>query len=308
MPKINRTKKGYKSHKKGHKSYKQRGCYKGGNIGSDSQLAYTGKPINSSPNPYLAYTGKGGSSCGLSNTASMSQNINGVNPVIPNTGPTQLEGSSIYNSAFQQRGGGCGCGSPIMTGGMCGPACLAPLGFMVGGMRHRSGCLCSQCKTLRNKGSKKSKAKKSYKKAGAYGNMRRMSGGNPGIKYPAGLVGNPLIQSQPASWPGVDGISGDTNYYPINNYNNDISRQMVDVGANKPFLNGGSKIVKDSQYGGTLSNFMGQDLINLGRNFQFGIGSAYNALAGYNAPVNPMPWKDQFPNNPYVKPLNPAVI
>lgn len=283
------------------KIYKMKGCSKGGSnglISSDSQLAYTGKPIpNVQPNPYLAYNGKGGSSCGLIQPASIPQNINGTNPINPNTGPPFYPGSTIYNSAYQQNGGGCGCGMPqLMKGGMCGPACLAPLGFMVAGSRHRKGCLCPKCKKNISKMS------------------RKMRGGNVGIPYPAGLVGSPLIQSQPATWPGVKGISGDSNYYPVNVYKNDISRQMIDVGANPPFLNGGgvsrkrNKSLKKKQNGGTLSNFMAQDLINLGRNFQYGIGSAYNALAGYNAPINPLPWKDQFPNNPYVKPLNPAVI
>jgi len=62
---------------------------------------------------------------------------------------------------------------------------------------------------------------------------------------------------------------------------------------------------KKRQRGGTLSNLLSQDLINLGRQFQFGIGSAYNALAGYSAPVNPMPWKDQFNSK---VPFNPHTI
>jgi hypothetical protein len=79
---------------------------------------------------------------------------------------------------------------------------------------------------------------------------------------------------------------------------------MVDVGANPPFLNGGKRrqTRQRRQRGG--SNFMGQDLINLGRQFQFGLGSAYNALAGYSAPVNPLPWKDQLPSR---MPLNRAL-
>ena len=90
-----------------------------------------------------------------------------------------------------------------------------------------------------------------------------------------------------------------------NSYNNDVSRQMVDVGANRPFLKGGRRKKSIKQRGGTLSNFIGQDLINLGRQFHFGIGSAYNALAGYSAPVNPMPWRDQFPSK---IPLNATTI
>jgi hypothetical protein len=100
---------------------------------------------------------------------------------------------------------------------------------------------------------------------------------------------------------GNPGIPGNSIYIENNTYNNDISRKMVDVGANPPFLKGG----KRKQKGGTLSNFMGQDLINLGRQFQFGVGSAYNALAGYAAPTNPLPWKGQFPTK---TPFNPATI
>ena len=43
---------------------------------------------------------------------------------------------------------------------------------------------------------------------------------------------------------------------------------------------------------------MTQDLINLGRQINFGLGSAYNALTGYAPPTNPLPWKGQLPNTP----------
>ena len=36
-----------------------------------------------------------------------------------------------------------------------------------------------------------------------------------------------------------------------------------------------------------------QDLVNLGRNITYGFGSAYNAINGYPAPVNPMPYNGQ---------------
>jgi hypothetical protein len=65
-----------------------------------------------------------------------------------------------------------------------------------------------------------------------------------------------------------------------------------------------SKCKKKIMKGGTLSNFLGQDLINLGRQFQFGLGTAYNALVGQASPVNPLPWKDQLTNS---KPLNLVV-
>jgi hypothetical protein len=39
-----------------------------------------------------------------------------------------------------------------------------------------------------------------------------------------------------------------------------------------------------------------QDLVNFGRTFTYGLGSAYNAINGYQQPVNPLPYKDQLTN------------
>jgi len=261
------------------KVYKMIGCSKksrknhlGGS--PDAPLAYTGKPVFSIPNPHLAYTGKGGASCGLTANTSIPVNTNAANPSIPNTGPVSNGANTIFNNSSSQRGG-CGCGVSSMSGGGKGkiggtcPACSL-VGFMAGGTKHRNECKCSSCK------------------------RGGMKGGNAGIPYPDGLVGSAWTPSV-SGWPGVNGVPGDSNYYPINNYNNDISRQMVDLGGNPPFTGfKGGKGKTRKQRGGTMTNFLGQDLINLGRQFQFGMGSAYNALAGYSAPVNPMPWKDQF--------------
>ena len=238
------------------KVYKMVGCskktrknYLGGS--TDTPLAYTGQPSFSFPNPHLAYTGKGGSSCGFTTNTSIPTNTNASNPVYPNTGPVSNGSNTIFNSALSQTGGSCGCGAPLMSGG----------------------------------------------------GRKKMKGGNVGIPYPDGLVGAPWTPCV-GGWPGVSGVPGNSNYYPVNSYNNDVSRQMVDVGANPPFLNikGGKR---RKQKGGTMSNLFTQDLINLGRQFQFGMGSAYNALAGYAAPVNPMPWRDQLPSK---MPFNPAAI
>jgi hypothetical protein len=271
------------SRRRKQKIYNMKGCsntrknYLGGS--PDAPLAYTGQKIPTIPNPYLVPKQllKGGASCGLSNPSILPSNLNASNPVYPNTGPPFKPEGNIFNNAGQQNGG-CGCGMPSMTGGRrkggCGPLCT--MGFMVGGVRHRNGCKCSKCK------------------------KKVMKGGNQGIPYPNGLVGSAWTPKT-SGWPGVDGIDGNRNFIANNTYNNDISRQMVDVGANPPFLKGG----KRKQRGGTLSNFMTQDLINLGRQFQFGVGSAYNALAGYSAPVNPLPWKDQLPSK---TPFNPATV
>lgn len=243
-----------------HKKHKKNKTKKNRRHLGGASLAYTGKNIQYQPNPFLAYTGKGGSSCSLTNTTSVPSNLNAQNPAYPNTGPVH-KGSIIFNNASSQSGGDCGC----KTGGGCS---LCSMGFMVGGVKHRKHCKCSKCKS------------------------RRMRGGNNGIPYPNGLVGSSWT-SNTGSWPGVNNIPGDSNHYPMNNYHVDPQTSMLNIGANPPFIGGKKK----KQKGGTLSNFLGQDLINLGRQFQFGVGSAYNALAGYASPVNPMPWKDQFPNH-----------
>jgi hypothetical protein len=297
-----------KTSSKRQKVYKMKGCstktrknYLGGTISdADINLAYPGNNIPTVPNPFLAYTGKGGSSCGgyLTPSLNIPSNTDAMNKAIPNTGPPSI-GFNFINSIGSQNGG-CGtcgmsggscasCNRPLMNGGRkkkggCGPLCA--VGFMVGGTRHRLACKCSSCKI---KGGK------------------IMKGGNPGIPYPDGLVGKPWTPSI-SGWPGVNGIQGDRNYLAHNDYKTDISRQMIATGANPPFSIGGSKGRSRKQRGGTLSNFLGQDLINLGRQFQFGVGSAYNALAGYSSPINPMPWKDQLSNTSSLNTMRAASI
>lgn len=270
--------------------YKMRGCSKksmcskkhgGGYLGDKSQTvgadlnlaySYNGPVVR---NDALAYTGKGGYRAmnAFSSTPAVLQggestvnsNVNGVNPLYPNTGPP-ANGYNFLNPVNQQQGGSCGCGMPsLMSGGRKG---------------HRSHCKCSTCK-----GNKK------YKMGGGAG----CSTSNNGIPYPNGLVGSPY--NNPTNLPGANGIPGDANYYSNNTYNNDVSRQMVNVGANPPFLSlkGGRKGKNKTRKmrGGNLSNFFMQDLVNLGRQFTHGVGTAFNGLNGYPAPQNPLPWKGQ---------------
>jgi hypothetical protein len=302
---------GKKTSSKRQKVYKMKGCstktrknYLGGSSisGADINLAYPGNNVRTVPNPFLAYTGKGGSSCGgyLTPDLSTTSNTNAADKTVPNTGPPSI-GYGWINPIGSQKGGcgSCAIGGSLMRGGSCA-SCDRPLmsggrkkkggcgtcggGFMVGGARHRLGCKCSACKTKRG------------------GNMK---GGNPGIPYPDGLVGSPWTPSI-TTWPGVNGVQGDSNYLALNKYHNDPQTAMIYTGANPPFSIGGSKGRTRKQRGGTLSNFLTQDLLNLGRQFQFGVGSAYNALTGYPSPVNPMPWKDQLPNTSSLNTLRAA--
>ena len=131
----------------------------------------------------------------------------------------------------------------------------------------------------------------------------------PSNDYPNGLLGKSWTPN-PAGWPGVGNVAMNRNHLGYNTYSPvDISRQMVDVFPNPFKLIGGRKNKKLNKNnktkkqntkkikGGAMSNLLGQDLINLGRQVQYGIGSAYNTVLGYPSPVNPMPWKGQFQNN-----------
>jgi hypothetical protein len=119
--------------------------------------------------------------------------------------------------------------------------------------------------------------------------------GNNGIPYPNGLAGTPWTPKS-SGWPGVDGVDGNRNYIAPNQYKVDPQTAMIATGANPPFSIGGRRGRK--QKGGSTSNFLSQDLINLGRQFQYGLGTVYNGLLGYSAPVNPLPWKGQLQNTP----------
>ena len=200
-----------------------------------------------------------------------------MNPTIPSSGPNPT-GFNFLNPLGSQKGG-CGCGLP-QTGGACS---LCAMGFMKGGS-HRIGCKCSKCKMNKRGGSV-----------------------NNGIPNPNGLVGNPWTPAI-SGWPGVNGVDGGSNYLAPNNYHTDVQTSIVNTGANPPFSIGGGKKTRRRQKGGTLSNFLTQDLVNLGRQFQFGLGSAYNAVAGYSSPANPLPWKGQFPNEPSISAIKASVI
>jgi hypothetical protein len=285
-----------KNGRRSQKLYRMKGCSKtmrkkqsGGS--GDVYLAYPANNVHFLPNSHLAYTGKGGSACGLNAPpmSTMPTNINAADKAMPNTGPLP-GGFNFLNSARAQHGGSS-CERPLMRGG-CGDMCS-----MKGGKRRTKAqtrtIAMARTKTMANSGGCGAACALPFLSAGG---KKRQHGGNPGIPYPNGLAGSPWTPTL-SGWPGVDGIQGDRNYLSLNTYNNDISRQMVDVGPNPPFVVGGQKRAKAltrKQRGGTMSNFLTQDLVNLGRQVQFGVGSAYNALSGYSAPVNPLPWKDQY--------------
>ena len=195
----------------------------------------------------------------------------------PSAGPPRIG----YNFLNPQTGG-CNGQCSVMTGGK---------------KSHTQGCDCS-CKTCHKSGCN---GECSLKKGGKKSHASKFTckKGGASLPYPNGLLGNAWTPAI-SGWPGIDGISMDRNHLGYNTYNNDVSRQMRDVGANPPFtyLKGGKtkrtkkKRKSKTQKGGVP--FFGQDLINVSRQMQFGVGSAYNGIRGYTSPVNPLPWKDQY--------------
>lgn len=125
--------------------------------------------------------------------------------------------------------------------------------------------------------------------------------GGTNMAIPGPLVGSPWGPND-NQLPGANGVAGDRNYLAsyANVIQNDPTRQISMNDANfKPILIKGGKRKsrkskkrknKSFKRGGGL---LPQDLVNLGREVGYNFKSAYNAINGYKAPVNPLPYKDQ---------------
>jgi hypothetical protein len=111
-----------------------------------------------------------------------------------------------------------------------------------------------------------------------------MKGGSfykPAAHVPPPFVGEAWTPSI-KGWPGVDGIDNNRNYLSNNLYDKGDPQTMMKLG--------GSKKVKG---GGILP----QNLVDLGRGLEFNYKSLSNTLSGYDAPVSPLPYQDQFSNS-----------
>jgi hypothetical protein len=265
------NKKNSKRQKHTQKMYKMMGCSSNCKIkshhhkkylGGEAALAYPSTDVPKTPNPYLAYSGD--------------SNVDATNKIYPSSGPAP-NGFNFLN----------------------------PQNFLNGGSNtklHKGGCGCS------------------LQQGGSYKNNLAMKGGNcsagnGGIPYPNGLLGKSWTPN-PAGWPGVTDVAMNNNHLGYNTYSPvDISRQMVNEFSNPFKLIGGrrkhKKLTKHQKtkhrknkhhktkklHGGALSNLLAQDFVNVGRQLGYGAGSTYNAVLGYPAPTNPLPWKDQLPSS-----------
>ncbi len=126
------------------------------------------------------------------------------------------------------------------------------------------------------------------------------------------FVGAPWDGGKISSWPGVAGIDGVSNHYGLNSNNTDPQYSPVNQERSQISYNGGKRRKKRNgkftrrKRGGM--NIIPQDLVNMGRTFSYGVGSAYNSLNGYTRPVNPLPFMDQIPNTTNLSQINGSKI
>ena len=152
--------------------------------------------------------------------------------------------------------GGTGCGS--------GTCPIAPFSWK---QMQQSGGTCASCGLTPN-----------------------MSGGSfykPASPIPGPFVGQAWTPSI-ANWPGVNGIGGDSNYLANNLYNGPDAQTMMKLGGSKRRKGRKGKNGRNKSLRG--GGIMPQDLVNLGRDASFNFN---NALNGYSAPINSLPYKDQ---------------
>jgi hypothetical protein len=154
---------------------------------------------------------------------------------------------------------------------------------------------------------------------------------------PGPFVGNPW-RPNVWGWPGVDGISGDRNYLEYNNYHVDPQTQDMPYNFKNGWWTGGGTRTRRNKVGGwtysssssssssstdkpkklevlgkgvkgkkhakkgkTLKRGGGlfpQALANISNDLMYNFNSAYTALNGQPAPVNPAPYMDQITQKP----------
>lgn len=142
--------------------------------------------------------------------------------------------------------------------------------------------------------------------------LKNIKGGNCAqcqvIKGGSGSVPPPLIGKawtpEISGWPGVSGQANylSMNKYPVDLQTNGIMSSATQNDLTNASLKGISNNTASLRGGRTRrrrgGGFIPQDLVNFGRTFSYGLGSAYNSLSGVPQSPSPLPYKDQLPNTP----------
>jgi hypothetical protein len=181
------------------------------------------------------------------------------------------------------------------------------------------------------KGCKNKTYRKKYV-GGCGGQCPMQLGGNfykPANLVPSSTAGNPWT---PDTLPGSTNIAGNNGYFKLNTYSNGDPQTSIKtdsynlMGGSKKFkrtkrfkkMKGGYVYEKDDKTKKrdfikgsdaltkgrdaltkgsdalTGGGFIPQELVNIGRGFMYNMNTAYNAVNGQSAPINPLPFKDQF--------------
>ena len=268
--------------------YRMKGCsglrsrknkkYLGGSSRAD--LAYPSNNVPSVSNSNLAYTppgSSGSSNTGILTSSSSNSPIN-VNKM--NTNPSAGENIARAYPANGPKADGFNF-LVSQSGGKPG---------------HKKSCKCMFCGIRKKIPKRKSRRTQKKQKGGA-------AQTNGGLPYPNGLLGNAWT-ADVKGWPGIDGISMNRNHLGYNNYKVDPQTSMLSVSGDRPFsyMKGGKRRFskkqkqKEMQKGGTMSNLFLQDIKNLGEVGKYNLVNTFNTFRGIDAPVQPLPWQDQFNN------------
>jgi hypothetical protein len=204
--------------------------------------------------------------------------------------------------------------------------------YLGGARRAKVGGQCAMCSLTggKKRSRNRSRTRSRNRRGGSCGCSAKLIGGRKmaGMSMSGGGIVNPFVGDTWAAnvgrWPGVQGIAGVTNHFSPYDVTKDPNLQSISERDGGIFPQpvwtgrggqhhhpipqatlGGRRHASATTGGKRMSKRMSkkmrktgggiipQDLINGGRNIMYGLGSTYNAMAGYPAPVNPLPYKDQ---------------
>ena len=167
------------------------------------------------------------------------------------------------------------------------------------------GCGCSKMRGGGGRG-KRTRTRTKMRRGGTCSKMRGgtcggmcqkmpMAGGNHNLPTPGPLVGRPWTPDS----------TGNDNYYADNMYPTDVQmntmssatqNDLTNTSLSNQIVGGGRRSRRRGR--GRGGGFIPQDLVNFGRSFGDGLGSAYNSLAGLPQGRSSLPYLDQLPNTP----------
>ena len=202
--------------------------------------------------------------------------------------------------------GGCGCGAPVnnmmMGGGVCAGDILA--------YPYNNRCVDNLAYTGRGGrgGNNPLVAKRTSSQSQFIDNNLLMllggSGACNGGLYPSGAMGNPWT-SNPSTWPGVQGVQGDSNYLAYNDYPYpQADRTLINTEA-IPFTNGGKS--KKNTFRKHMRKHNKSNKQNKNKKYQKGglpslgiltdLENTWNSLRGNSLSPSPLPFNNQLENS-----------